>query len=84
MSVTADTSQDPIGPCVVYLQWVDRLRHCTIPALSSALSFGAQPAVGYCRGRTGGVSVRVRVRLRYRVGFPVGVRFGVGWFGVSI
>ena len=41
MSVTADTSQDPIGPCSPLEQSEDSLRHCVIAAFSSVLDFGA-------------------------------------------
>ena len=45
MSTTADTSHDPIGPCGPLEQSVDSRRHSAIAAWSSALDFGAHPAV---------------------------------------
>ena len=41
MSVTADTSQDPIGPYRPVEQSEDSLRHCVMAAFSSDLDFGA-------------------------------------------
>ena len=47
MSVTAETSQDPIGPCGPLEQSVgDSWRHSLMVALSSALDFGGHPVVG--------------------------------------
>ena len=47
ISVTAETSQDPIGPCGPLEQSVgDRFRHSTMAALSCALDFGAHTVVG--------------------------------------
>ena len=53
ISVTADTSQDPIGPCGPLEQSVgDSFRHSTTAAWRSALDFGAHaPVVGYQRLR---------------------------------
>ena len=47
MSVTAETSQDPIGPCGPLEQSVDSCRHSLMAARSSALDSGAHPVVGY-------------------------------------
>ena len=48
MSVTADTSQDPIGPYRPLEQSVgESLRHSAMAALISSLEFGAQPVVRY-------------------------------------
>ena len=44
--VTADTSQDPIGPCEPLKQSVDSCRHSLMADWSSALDSGAQPAMG--------------------------------------
>ena len=51
MSVTAETSQNPIRPYGPLEQSVDSFRHSTIAAWSSALDFGANAVV------------RVRVRV---------------------
>ena len=62
MSITAETSQDPIGPCGLLEQSVgDSFRHSTMAALSSVLDFGAHPVVGYYRGHAGGARVRVAI-----------------------
>merc|ERR1719487_3010184 len=46
MSVTAEMSHDPIGPCGPSEQSKsDRLRHCLMAAFSSALDFGVQAVV---------------------------------------
>ena len=46
MSVTAETSQDPIGPCSPLEQSVgDSSKHRTMAALSSVLDSGAHPAM---------------------------------------
>ena len=87
MSVTADTSQDPIGPCRPLEQSVDSCTHSAMAAWSCALDFGAHPGVGYYY-RGAGVwirvrvynndYVRVRVRLRIRVRVRVTVRVSRG------
>ena len=47
MSVIAETSQDPIGPCGSLEQSKsDAFRHAAMTALSSAFDFGDQTAVG--------------------------------------
>ena len=61
MSVTADTSQDPTGPCGPLEQSEDSCRHSAMAALSPALDFGAHPVAGYYRGYT----VRFRVIIRH-------------------
>ena len=46
MSVTAETSQDPIGPCEPFEQSAgDSLRHCLTRASSTPLDFGANTVV---------------------------------------
>ena len=45
MTVIAETSQDPIGPCEPLEQWVDTFRHALMAAWSSRLDFGAKPEV---------------------------------------
>ena len=64
MSITAETSQDPIGPCGLLEQSVgDSWRHCTIAACSSAFEYGENPVAGYrCMRHTVGVRVQVRAR----------------------
>ena len=47
--VTAETSQDPIGPCGPLEQLVgDMWRHCTRAAFNPALDDGAHPVVVHC------------------------------------
>ena len=47
ISVTAETSQDPIGPCRPLEQSVGgNFRHSLMAVWSSALDFGAHPAMG--------------------------------------
>ena len=69
MSVTAETSQDPIGPCGPLEQSVDSLRHSTMAAWScdlTDLDFGAHAVVGrYYSGYT--VAARVRFRMMIKV-----------------
>ena len=60
MSVTAETSHDPIGPCEPLEQSVDSCRHCSMAARSSAFDFGDHPVVLYYYS---GDTVGVRVRL---------------------
>ena len=67
ISLTAETSQEPIGPCQLSEQSVDSFRHSLMAAWSSALDFGAHAVVGYYRVHTVGVRVRVRVRIRVTV-----------------
>ena len=61
ISVTSDTSQDPIGPCGPLEQSVDSCRHSLIATWSfaldfgahrSALDFGTHPEVGIIIGFT--------------------------------
>ena len=53
MSVTADTSHDPIGPCGLLKQSVgDSFRHSKVADWSSALFFGAHPVLGFYKGHT--------------------------------
>ena len=53
MSFTAETSQDPIGPCGPLEQSEDSCRHSTMAALSSTLDFGVKSVVAYGRGHAG-------------------------------
>ena len=48
ISITAETSQDPIGPCGPLEQSLDSCRHPLMAAWSSALDFAAHPVVEYC------------------------------------
>ena len=57
MLATADTSQDPIGPCALLEHLLDCFKHSTMATLSSSLDVGAHTVVGYCRGCTVGVRV---------------------------
>merc|ERR1711900_105797 len=53
ISVTAVTSQDPIGPCGPLEQSVDSFRQSAMAAWSSFLDFGAHPqssVLGHCLG----------------------------------
>ena len=75
MSLTGDTSQDPISPCGPFEHSDDSCRHSTMAAWSFALDFGAHAVVGHFTGYTVGVSGRVRIILRFRV--RVRVRFSV-------
>ena len=76
MSVTADTSQDPIGPCGPLEQSGDSFRHSAMAAWSSALALRAPAAVGrYYSGYKVVVMVRVRmmvsISIRFRLGIPI-------------
>ena len=46
LSVAAETSQDPIGPCGPSEQSLDSFRHSVMAASSLALDFGVQAVVG--------------------------------------
>ena len=64
MSATAETSQDPIGPCGPLEQSVDSCRHLIIAAWSFSLDSGVHPVVEYYySGHTAGVRLRARVRV---------------------
>ena len=66
LSVTAETSHDPIGPCGPLEQSEDSLTHSAMASWSSPLDFGVQAVVGcYYSGYM--VMVRVRVRMMIRV-----------------
>ena len=76
MLVTAETSQDPIGPCGPLEQSLDSLRHSTIAALSAGPRVGDHPVVGvlyrlhglckgYCHGEPE-VNCRVTIVVRVR------------------
>ena len=68
MSVTSDTSQDPIGPCGPLEQSVDSCRHSLTAAWSAALDFGSHSAVRYyCK-------CHMIIRVRFRVSFRTTVR----------
>ena len=68
MSGTADTSQDPIGPCGPLEQSVgDSCRHSTMADWSSVLDFGAHAvAVYYYRGHALMVRMGVRIMISVR------------------
>ena len=69
MSVTAEISQDPIGPCRPLEQSEDSCKHSTMAALSSGLDVGDHSVVEYHnRGTMVGVRVGVRVRIMIRFG----------------
>ena len=77
ISITAEISQDPTGPCGLLEQSKDNfLRHSPMAACSSALDFGVQPGVRYSGSHTVGVRMRVRIKIGFRV--RVRVRFMVG------
>ena len=62
MSVTDETSHEPIGPCGTLKQSVNSCRHSLIAAWSSSLEFGDHPVVGYYdRGHTFGVRREIKV-----------------------
>ena len=65
MSVTPETSQDPIGPCGPLEQSVDSLRHFVVAVWSSAFDFGVHP-VGrhYYRVLKVGHNLKVRVKIK--------------------
>ena len=75
MSITAETSQDPIGPCGPLEQSVEIFRHSLMAAWSSLLDL--RPVVGcYYMGQTFGFGARVTMMIRTRVwarGFGIGV-----------
>ena len=50
MSVTGETSQDPIGPCRPLEQSEESFRHSVMAACTSVLDFGGRPVVAYSRG----------------------------------
>ena len=63
ISVTPDTSQDPIGPCGPSEQSKSpRFRHSAMAASSSALDLGAHPYVVVVVGIVVSVSISVRER----------------------
>ena len=67
MSVTAEMSQDPIGPCGPLEQSEDSFRHSSMAAWSSSLDFGVHPEMGHRTGYTVAVMARVRIMIRLRV-----------------
>ena len=74
MSVTDETSHDPIVPCGALEQSVDSLRHSTMAAWSSAVDFGAHSVVGIPGATRLVLRVRVRVKLRVEVRVNVKVK----------
>ena len=69
ISITAETSQDPIGPSRLLEQSADFCRHSLMAAWSSSFDFGFQPVVRYdYSGRTLGVRKRARILARVRMG----------------
>ena len=73
MSVTAETSQNPIGPCGPLEHLLDTFRHSTMANRRSALNFGGHAVVGYyCRGV--GVMVRVTIMIRFAFRVRVALR----------
>ena len=76
ISVTADTSQDPIGPCGPFEQSANSFGHSLMAPWSSSLDFGAHPVPGYDRRiYTFAVRVGVAIMMRVRVSDMVKVRF---------
>ena len=71
ISVIAETSQAPIGPCGPLEQSVGSCRHSFMAAWSSALDFGAHPVAGIVFGVA---------RLRVRVIITVSVRVQSGGY----
>ena len=71
ISVTAETSQDPIGPCGPSKQSEDSSRHSLIAAWSFALDFGTHPVTSY-------YTVEFRVDARIMVTFRAGSGFLLG------
>ena len=77
LSVTAETSHDPIGPCGPLEQLVDSLMHSIMAAWSSGLDFfGAHAVVGRCYSGYM-VAARVIVRMVIRVTIWVTIRVRV-------
>ena len=75
ISVTADTSQDPIGPCGPLEQSANSFGHSLMAAWSSSWDFGAHPVRGYdYRVYTVAIRVRVAIMMRVRVSDRVKVR----------
>ena len=69
MSVTVETSQDPIGPSGPLEQSVNNCRHSLMAALSLSLDFGTYPVAGYCcRNHTVGFRGRAKIMSGVRVG----------------
>ena len=78
ISVTAERSHDPIGPCGPLEQSVDIFRHSAMAAWSSSLDFGAQPVVrGHKRVYTIPVRARVGIMCAGRIRVMVRVRNSV-------
>ena len=67
LSVTAETSQDPIDPCGPLEQSVDSLTHSTMASWSSDLDFGAHAVVGRYYSVAARVIVRVTIWVTIRV-----------------
>ena len=86
ISVTAETSQDPIGPRGPLEQSLDSGRHPPMAAWSSALDFGVHPVVedyysGHALGVRLGVRTIIRVRVRLRVTIKVRSALGCNAVG---
>ena len=84
ISVTADTSQDPTGPCGLSEQSADSCRHSTTAAWSCALDCGAHPVARHYYGLElrRGVTLAVRVIVVVDVIVVVCVPVAVGAFVV--
>ena len=68
ISLTAETSQDPIGPRGPWEQSEDSCKHSLMAVWSSALDFGAHPVVEhYNRGYPVRLRVMIRIMIRFRV-----------------
>ena len=78
ISVTAETCHDSVGPCGPLEQSLPSFRHSTMAAWSSALDFGAQPAVGTIGVRKRiTIMIRIRVRARVTAGLRSSLRYKV-------
>ena len=69
ISFTAETSQDPIGPCRPVKQSADSSRHSSMAAWSSVLEIGAHPLFRFpvkgCMGILARIIIsRVMVKIR--------------------
>ena len=76
MSLTAETSQDPIGWCGPLEQSMDIFRHSLMAAWSSLLDLRVNPGLGVTMGQTLGFSTRVTMMIRIR-GWVRGLEIGV-------
>ena len=71
ISVTPETSQDPIGPCGPLEQSGESSRHSLIAAWSFALDLGTHPVTSYY---TVGFRVDARIMVTFRSWVEVSVR----------